>query len=313
VNTSNFGFLSIDKPRGLTSHDCVNRLRKIFEMKRIGHGGTLDPSVTGVLPIAIGKATRLLSFLPSSKKYEGTIKLGVTTNTDDLEGEVISEQPKPKIDNNSLVNLLNRFKGSINQYPPKFSSVHIAGERAYKKARRGEVFELTSKQITIHNIQLLRWDEITGEIDLSIHCSSGTYIRSLARDIGQMIGCGGVLAKLRRTEALGFDINKAIPLPKLSESKVTLKGNIINPMRMLTHLPSVQLKVGDETSFWCKGQSLIISKDRFSIARSSIINEQFPTHEFITVLNCDGGMEGIAIWDKDHLKIKPKIVFNAAG
>ena len=132
----------IDKPTGLTSHDCVNRLRRVFGIKKIGHGGTLDPSVTGVLPIAIGNATRLISFLQGSKAYTGIIQLGTNTSTDDRQGEIIRSQNWPIISNSNLNKLLDNFRGEISQKPPLFSSVHFKGERAYKKARRGEEFNL---------------------------------------------------------------------------------------------------------------------------------------------------------------------------
>ena len=135
-----FGFVVIDKPSGLTSHDCVNRLRKVFGIKKIGHSGTLDPAVTGVLPIAIGDATRLISYLQGSKAYKGIIQLGTTTNTDDLQGEIIKSRVWPLISENDINTLLESFRGEILQKPPIFSSVHIKGERAYKKARKGEKF-----------------------------------------------------------------------------------------------------------------------------------------------------------------------------
>ncbi len=306
------GFLVIDKPFGLTSHDCVNRLRKIYGIKRIGHGGTLDPAVTGVLPIAIGKATRFLSLLPSTKKYEGTIQLGLRTATDDLEGEIISEEEWPQLERKSICNYLNEFKGTIKQCPPKFSSVHIDGERAYKKARQGDIFDLPPKQITIHDIKLLRWDEASGEIDLKVHCSSGTYIRALARDIGDRIGCGGSLAKLRRTEALGFNIDQVIPLPAFEESIKPERPELIPPLEVLTHLPSIKLSK-EEESFWCKGQSLETSLDRFNLRLSSIKNKKDISEQNILVLDYESKLIGLAKWNSELLKLQPKIVLNAAG
>ena len=143
-----FGFVVIDKPSGLTSHDCVNRLRKVFGIKKIGHSGTLDPAVTGVLPIAIGDATRLISYLQGSKAYTGIIQLGATTNTDDMQGEIIESKAWPLITQNDINSLLENFRGEILQKPPIFSSVHIKGERAYKKARKGEKFDLIPKKVT---------------------------------------------------------------------------------------------------------------------------------------------------------------------
>ena len=140
-----FGFVVIDKPAGLTSHDCVNRLRRVFSIKKVGHGGTLDPLVTGVLPIAIGNATRLITYLQGSKAYTGIIQLGASTNTDDMQGEIIESHNWPKISKNNLNNILESFRGELLQKPPLFSSVHLKGERAYKKARRGESFLIPQK------------------------------------------------------------------------------------------------------------------------------------------------------------------------
>ena len=169
-----FGFVVINKPAGLTSHDCVNRLRKVFGIKKIGHGGTLDPSVTGVLPIAIGNATRLISYLQGSKAYTGIIQLGANTNTDDMQGDVIQSKNWPIISTNNLNNLLESFRGEILQTPPIFSSVHFKGERAYKKARRGEKFNLTPKQITIKKLNLISWSQHKGELIVDVDCSKGT-------------------------------------------------------------------------------------------------------------------------------------------
>ena len=153
-----FGFVVIDKPSGLTSHDCVNRMRKIFNIKRVGHGGTLDPAVTGVLPIALGPATRLLPYLQSDKQYRGVIQLGTRTTSDDLQGEIICTKPWPSLQEDSLEKQLNQFRGSIKQVPPKVSSIHIQGERAYKRTRRGEKFDLPLRTVTIHELRLLNWD-----------------------------------------------------------------------------------------------------------------------------------------------------------
>ncbi|KGG22073.1 tRNA pseudouridine synthase B [Prochlorococcus marinus str. SS2] len=307
------GFLVINKPAGLTSHDCVNRLRRIYGIKRIGHGGTLDPAVTGVLPIAIGKATRLLSFLPSPKTYEGTIKLGISTNTDDLTGETISEHSWDQVKENSILNCLNKFQGEIKQCPPIFSSVHINGERAYKKARRGEFFELPPKLIKIYRIKLINWNKKDGTIDLEVHCSPGTYIRSLARDIGKKLGCGGALAKLNRTMALGFNIDQAIELPDLDKNNDLNKPMIIDPLKALSHLPSIKLMTIDELSSWRKGKHLILSKSRLKNPLYLIEDDKDIPKTFLTVINNENHLIGLARWHHEPFKIEPKIVFNADG
>ncbi len=304
-----FGFLAINKPIGLTSHDCINRLRRIYQIKRIGHGGTLDPAVSGVLPIAIGKATRLLPFLPSSKKYKGTIQLGIRTNTDDLEGEVILEASVPKLEKTDLLNCLEGFKGEIKQYPPKFSSIHISGERAYKKARRGEIFELPPRQITIHKLDLTNWDKENGRLKIEVDCSSGTYIRALARDIGDKLGCGAVLSCLERTEALGFKIEQAIALPKIEKKEFTIKPNLINPLDAID-LPKISLS-SEENDLWKKGRAILLQQKRFnSMTKNIKLNMQ---KGFVLALNENYNLIGVAKFDKESYEIHPKIVFNADG
>ncbi len=309
MENKNFGFLAINKPTGLTSHDCVNKLRKILGIKRIGHGGTLDPAVTGVLPIAIGNATRLLSFLPLSKKYEGIIQLGLRTNTNDLEGEILTKQNWPNLSKEHIEKYLQDFRGEIEQSPPLFSSVHIKGERAHTKARRGEIFELKSKQIIIHKIKLLDWNKELGKISLSIHCSSGTYIRALARDIGERIGCGGALDKLCRTEALGFNLKETISLDDLT----SVRTSIINPIKVLTHLPNIQLKTEHEISCWSKGQALYVPESRVNQPSSSTKIELNNINRSILVTIENDLLIGIANYDEKSFLIHPKIVFNAAG
>ena len=165
-----FGFLIIDKPSGITSHDCVNVIRKVFKIKRVGHGGTLDPAVTGVLPIAVGNATRLFKYLPGEKTYAATIQLGKATFTDDINGDVLLEQKWPLLKEVFIEDILNDFRGTIQQKPPLISSIHHQGERAYKKARKGEKFDLPSRKITIHKLQFCSWAQKTGQLKLIIHC-----------------------------------------------------------------------------------------------------------------------------------------------
>ncbi|MDA7431974.1 tRNA pseudouridine(55) synthase TruB, partial [Synechococcus sp. AH-601-O06] len=141
------GFVVIDKPSGLTSHACVSRMRRVLQTKRVGHGGTLDPAVTGVLPIAVGQATRLLPYLPGEKTYRGVIQLGTSTSTDDLQGEVVALQDWPRLSLEEMDQALNPFRGGIEQFPPQVSAVHVNGERAYARARRGEVMDLPARSV----------------------------------------------------------------------------------------------------------------------------------------------------------------------
>ncbi|WP_320667077.1 tRNA pseudouridine(55) synthase TruB [Prochlorococcus sp. MIT 1307] len=307
-----FGFVIIDKEQGLTSHDCVNKVRKIFGIKRVGHGGTLDPSVTGVLPIALGPATRLLTYLPSDKRYRGIIQLGKRTTTDDLDGEIISNQPWPKIEQTILNKHLDMFRGKIRQQPPNISSIHIKGERAYKKALRGEVFDLPDRSITIHEILLLGWDQSTGRIEINVHCSSGTYIRALARDLGNSLGCGGCLAKLRRTEALGFNEKQALPLPTTSNEHSAIPLNVVSPLQALRNLPRLKLTTETESIHWRTGRQLNITRDRIEPSSEMQFAKHQPEEVFILVSNTSAEVLGIGGWDGSST-LKSKVVFQALG
>ena len=307
-----FGFLIIDKPAGLTSHDCVHKIRNIFGIKRVGHGGTLDPSVTGVLPLALGQATRLFPYLQSDKHYEGIIQLGKCTISDDLHGEVISTQPWPALDLISLEKHLDQFRGSIKQCPPKVSSVHVNGERAYKRARKGESFNLPERTISIHKLQLLKWDYECGQLQIYVHCSSGTYIRSLARDLGNSLGCGGCLASLRRTEALGFNEKQALQLPKTNTELLALKENLLSPLQALYHLPRLQLITEQELIDWRTGRKLFVAMTRIEFSNQSKSSLDQPTETSIVITNSSGKIEGIGNW-RDSDELQPKVVFNAFG
>ena len=310
-----FGFVVIDKPSGLTSHDCVNRLRRVFGIKKIGHGGTLDPSVTGVLPIAIGDATRLISYLQGSKAYKGIIKLGASTDTDDIQGEVIQSKSWPVISKIDLNNLLDNFRGEILQRPPIFSSVHSNGERAYKRARRGENFNLTAKKITINKLKLISWSQTKGELLIDVDCSKGTYIRSLARDIGDKIGCGAYLKKLRRTKAFNFNENHSVNLPEKSEFyKENYKPKILNPKIFFEHLSSFKLNSEEEILSWRSGRKLNFQANVKRLNLAEIIDNQDTSSDtkYILVLDQKNSIAGIAELVQGFI-IKPKVVFNAIG
>ena len=307
-----FGFLIIDKPKGFTSHDCVNKIRKVFGIKRVGHGGTLDPNVTGVLPIAVGQATRLFSYLPSDKHYKGIIQLGTRTTSDDSQGEVISIQAWPELAIHSLEQHLNKYRGEIQQCPPKISSVHIKGMRAYQRARKGETFDLPQRTIYIHQLQLLKWDQALGQIKIYIHCSSGTYIRALARDLGNDLGCGGCLTMLRRTQALGFHENQAFRLPTTSSEESSIKSKLLSPLQALKHLPQLQLTTEEELMNWRTGRKSLISIERVQNSDQSMFPNHQQNSQFTVVRDPSDQMIGIGDWNR-LLELQPKIVFNAFG
>ncbi len=302
-----FGFLIIDKPAGITSHDCVNRIRKAYGIRRVGHGGTLDPAVTGVLPIALGNATRLLTFLPTDKTYKGIIQLGKKTSTDDLQGTIIHQCAWPKLNKKSIELSLENFKGSIQQIPPQVSSVHLDGVRAYKRVNKGEVFALPKRTVVIHRLDLISWNQKKGQIEVSIHCSSGTYVRSLARDLGDSFQCGGCLATLRRTQALGFFEHEAESLPEKTDQTCSVnKLNLIDPLKVLTQLPCLKLLSEKEERYWKTGRNLesIKTKDSYIKSQNDLDTD------FIIIIDRGGEMVGIGTFI-DQSIIKPKLVFNA--
>ncbi|MFI6484101.1 tRNA pseudouridine(55) synthase TruB [Nonomuraea sp. NPDC050663] len=209
------GLIIVDKPAGWTSHDVVGKMRRIAGTRRVGHAGTLDPMATGVLVVGVEKATRLLGHLALTEKvYEATILLGVTTNTDDAEGEVLSSSPVDATADQIMAGV-KTLTGQIMQVPPQVSAIKVNGERAYKRARAGEEVELQARPITVHafDVTAIEGPSITA----TIRCSSGTYIRSLARDLGAYLGVGGHLTALRRTRVGPYELGLARTIDQLAE------------------------------------------------------------------------------------------------
>ncbi len=210
------GILLIDKPSGWTSHDVVARARRITGQRRIGHTGTLDPMATGLLVLCLGNATRLVEYLTGhDKRYSGEVALGTTTTTADAEGEPIATRPVPPLDEATLRAIEQRFTGDLQQAPPAFSAIKVEGRRAYDLAREGHLGDLPPRPVRIHSLQLA--PIAPGRLSLHVHCGAGTYVRSLARDIGEVIRCGGHLAALRRHSAGPFSLATAITLDELQE------------------------------------------------------------------------------------------------
>ena len=205
------GFLVIDKPAGMTSHDVVAQLRKRLGTKQVGHAGTLDPMATGVLVVGMNNATKFLQYIVTGKKrYNAIIRLGISTVTDDKEGEVVAVKDWRAISDSDIESAMDKFRGTILQVPSSVSAKKIAGERAYDLVREGKEVELAAKEVTIHELKVLaihRNEHL--DIDIDVACSAGTYIRSIARDLGAALGVGGHLIELRRTEVAPFELNKA--------------------------------------------------------------------------------------------------------
>nr|WP_156937776.1 tRNA pseudouridine(55) synthase TruB [Haloglycomyces albus] len=217
--TDQAGFVLIDKPQGTTSHGVVAAMRRIAGTKKVGHGGTLDPMATGLLVIAIGKATKLLTYVSgSSKTYVATVRLGQATTTDDAEGDVVSTAPVSDVTETRLRSALERLVGEVDQVPSAVSAVKVDGKRAYQRVRDGEEVRLKSRRVTIHSLEVhrIRRGEFL-EADLTVTCSSGTYVRAIARDVGEELGVGGHLTALRRRSIGPFELGDAHTLEELKE------------------------------------------------------------------------------------------------
>lgn len=248
-----FGFLNLNKPAGYTSHDCINELRKRLRLKRIGHGGTLDPMATGVLPIALGSATRLLPYLCNRKVYIGTVRFGITTTTDDITGNICQEQSASHLTREAIEEQLPQFIGEIEQLPPAYSAIQVDGQRLYARARAGEVVSVPPRTVEVYEIEVLHWQ--TGhppELTLRIVCGSGTYIRAIARDLGAALGVGGTLAALQRIESGGLRIEESHSLERISPEHLPLRS----PQEVLAHLPWLELKES-QLSDWYHGRAVV--------------------------------------------------------
>ncbi|HIS58864.1 MAG TPA: tRNA pseudouridine(55) synthase TruB [Candidatus Faecousia faecipullorum] len=210
------GIVIVDKPQGWTSQDVTARLRRVFSTRRIGHGGTLDPMATGVLPVFVGRATRGVEFFEHAEKtYETVLRLGLTTDTEDVTGTVLTET-MPNISREELEKTLEFFRGDILQVPPMYSALKVNGQKLCDLARKGQEIAREPRPITIHELTLLSFHGT--EAALRVRCSKGTYIRTLCKDIGEKLGCGGCMAALRRVQAGEYTIGEAVPLETLLET-----------------------------------------------------------------------------------------------
>lgn len=234
----NFGFLNVYKPKGITSHDVVARLRRVLKIKQIGHTGTLDPFAEGVLPICIGKSTRLIEYLNDDKEYIATVQFGQNTDTYDIEGEIISTSDK-LVKKEEVVGALKAFEGEILQMPPMYSAIKVKGKKLYDYARAGVEVEVPPRKVTIKNIELLDFDEVSKQAQVLVACSKGTYIRSIAYDLGKNLGCGAHLIKLVRTKAGKFDVENAVNLDDF-DSPEEVRKNLVNPLTVLD-LPTLEI------------------------------------------------------------------------
>ena len=234
------GVLVIDKPDGMTSHDIVNKVRRLYNTRRVGHTGTLDPMATGVLTVLIGRAAKAAEYLACDQKtYRAVLRLGLTTDTEDTTGEVLTQSDRIP-DEAAVMAILPRFRGEIMQVPPMYSALKVGGQKLYDMARRGEVIDRPARPITVHCLEAERLTDT--DYALTVTCSAGTYIRTLCADIGAALGCGGAMAALRRTEAGGFTLDEAHLPAEIEEMSEAAREALLLPVESLfASLPAVTL------------------------------------------------------------------------
>jgi len=303
-----FGCLIIDKPDGMTSHDVVARVRRAAGTRRVGHAGTLDPFATGVLICCIGKATRLVRFLSDlEKEYEATIRLGYATDTQDLTGKQITPlRTSNELSLEGLRDVVRKFAGPQLQMPPMFSAKKIAGERLYRAAREGREVERRPVGIVVHSFNILddaRFDtpnvDGTRDFRVRVRCSSGTYIRTLAHDIGEKIGVGAHLADLRRTRVGHFEVGDGLSLDELNRmTREEVEASMLSGSRMLTHLPMVELDQ-HRVALVMNGRSFSLSEREADAAAGGM-----------PLRLCDGSgtLIGVGKYDQATKSVKPEVV-----
>ena len=238
------GIVIVDKPMDWTSQDVTAKLRGVFQTRRIGHGGTLDPMATGVLPVFVGRATRGVEFFEHAEKtYEATLRLGLVTDTEDVTGQVLETHPV-HVTQQQFVDVLQQFRGEILQVPPMYSALKVNGQKLCDLARKGKQVERQPRSITIHKLECLEFGGDTAR--LLVHCSKGTYIRTLCKDIGQALGCGGCMEALRRVTAGSYTIDEAVPLAELLKAE-NPESYLRGVDTMFANHPFVTLTANQET------------------------------------------------------------------
>ncbi|MEX2329076.1 MAG: tRNA pseudouridine(55) synthase TruB [Nitriliruptoraceae bacterium] len=256
------GVLVVDKPRGMTSHDVVDEVRRLTGLRRVGHTGTLDPSATGVLVVCLGRATRLVQFLQAGRKtYAARMVLGVVTDTQDAEGEVIARVPADHVDEQALCRALTAFQGEIEQVPPMVSAVRVDGVRLHERARRGETVDREARNVVIHDLVLDEFVEGTHpEASFLVSCSAGTYVRTLAHDVGERLGVGGSLVSLRRVANGPFTVDDAHALDALQAPLTDADGSILEVVDAVRRaLPVVEVDDRDEVRRLANGGKAVAS------------------------------------------------------
>lgn len=274
------GIVIVDKPQGWTSQDVTARLRRVFGTRRIGHGGTLDPMATGVLPVFVGRATRAVEFFEHAEKtYETVLRLGITTDTEDMTGTVLTEE-NVSFAEEQLQETLAAFRGEILQVPPMYSALKVNGQKLCDLARKGKTVERQPRPITIHELTLVERGENT--LRLRVRCSKGTYIRTLCKDIGEKLGCGGCMESLRRVAAGEYTIDEAVPLQTLLDTEEPEKY-LRDVDTMFRNYPAVTLTANQETR--CR------NGNAFSVSLAPGTYRAYSQDgEFLMLAKVDGGV-----------------------
>ena len=293
------GVLVVDKPVGMTSHDVVQAIRNGTGLRRAGHTGTLDPRASGVLVILVGPAVRLSEYVSASdKRYQAIIRLGGRTDTFDVDGKMTQANQPVNVTESQFEEVLKTFIGEIEQTPPPYSAVKVQGRKAYEMARQGEEVELAPRKITVHHLEVLEW--APPEVVIDVHCSSGTYVRSLANDLGEKLGCGAYLVGLRRTKSGRFSLRDAVPLRKLQESFHA--GNwyqyLIPAAEALGDWPAIELSP-DEVEGVRHGHRVKAESDAVLGSRVRGVSTQ---GELVALMELVAGEDGNPAW-------QPKKVF----
>jgi tRNA pseudouridine55 synthase len=258
------GLVIVDKPGGMTSHDVVTRVRRLAGTRRVGHAGTLDPMATGVLVVAVNRATRLLGHLTlTDTRYDATIRLGASTTTDDVEGEVLASRSTEAVTEDAVREALGAFQGEIDQVPSSVSAIKVKGKRAYDRVRAGEQVDLPPRRVTIHALDVTGLD--LPDVRISVHCSTGTYIRAIARDLGAALHVGGHLTALRRTAVGPFTLDEARTLDHLTEHfSLTPIGEAVRasfPARDLDDEQAAHVRVGRPLDLALEGRTAVFAPD----------------------------------------------------
>ena len=294
------GVLVVDKPAGPTSFDVVKRVRRALGVEKAGHAGTLDPAATGVLAVCVEDAVKLQQWLSDGDKaYDATVAFGVATSTEDAEGKVVARGDASGLSADAVRAALPRFVGAIDQVPPMYSAVRVDGRRLYESARAGEQVERTPRRVTVHALELLSFEaagaDALARARIAVRCGKGTYVRTLAADLGGALGVPAHLAALRRTEASGFALARAIPLEDAEalgrEDRAALRARLVSPAEALGFLPSVRLEPGEARA----------------LAQGKVLHREAPAGDLIRALGAGG--ELVALCAGSEAGLKPVRVF----